>query len=160
MTSISDLFNRPADEFENDPNIESAWAKQTIDHMIAHFNLISSVPGSHLRLSGKDDLILQVFEQSFPDFDVENITVDSLKSEEAKVKWREFCMKFEHEVEDFNLATMLRLNVLEDYSESNTILVTKIQFLAIEIARNRSGLNDPIVAKYGNQANDSEGKEN
>jgi hypothetical protein len=33
---------------------------------------------------------------------------------------------------------------MKEYTDENTILVTRIQFLAIEIARNRQGLNDSI----------------
>lgn len=35
----------------------------------------------------------------------------------------------------------MRLNSHSDYSEDNTIVVPRAQFLAIEIARNREGLN-------------------
>jgi hypothetical protein len=149
MSSIGEIFSSPADEFVNDPEIEHVWAMKAIEHMTVYFNLISSMPASQLRLTSKDDLILGVFEQQFPDFRVDVITEPCLKSDEAKAKWRQFCNQFEHEVDDFNWATMLRLNCAEDYSESNTILVTRIQFLAIEIARNRRGLNDPIHEKFG-----------
>lgn len=36
-----------------------------------------------------------------------------------------------------------------DYSPENTTLVPRVQFYAIEIARNRSGLNDGIREKFG-----------
>ena len=51
-------------------------------------------------------------------------------------------------VEDFNFATLLRLDCTGDYSEANTILVTRAQFVAIEIARNREGLNDGLNEKF------------
>ena len=51
-------------------------------------------------------------------------------------------------VEDFNFATLLRLDCTSDYSEANTILVTRAQFVAIEIARNREGLNDGLNEKF------------
>ena len=63
-------------------------------------------------------------------------------------KWRPFCNKFEKEIEDFSFATLVRLKADEDYSESNTILVTRIQFFCIEIARNRQGCNDQIRLNY------------
>lgn len=47
----------------------------------------------------------------------------------------------ENNVEDFNFATLLRLNSHQDYNEANTIVVPRAQFLAIEITRNRNGLN-------------------
>ena len=48
---------------------------------------------------------------------------------------------FEHHVEDFNFGTLLRLDCSKGYSETNTTLVPRVQFLAIEVARNRQGLN-------------------
>lgn len=102
-----------------------------------------------LKLTAKDDLIYETFKADFPEFKLDKIPEASLKSEQAKASWRTFCIKFENEVEDFNYATMLRLDCTDDYSEENTILVTRIQFLAIEIARNREGYNDSIVDKFG-----------
>jgi hypothetical protein len=34
--------------------------------------------------------------------------------------------------------------LFKDYSEENSIIVIKVQFLALEIARNREGFNDDI----------------
>ena len=149
MSSIADILSSPADQFGNDPEVERVWAMKSIEHMTIYFNLISSVPASKLRLTPKDDLIYELVEQRFPDFKLDEIGVESLKSEEAKSKWREFCNLFEEEVTDYNWATMLRLNCAQEYTEANTILVTRIQFLAIEIARNRKGLNDVILDKFG-----------
>ncbi len=39
---------------------------------------------------------------------------------------------------------MLRLDSTGDYTEENSIVVTKVQFFAIEIARNREGDNDDV----------------
>lgn len=117
--------------------------------MIVYFNLLSSVKTRDLRLTPKDDLIYSTFKEDFPEFSLDKIPEASLKSDEAKAKWREFCNKFTNEVEDFNYATMLRLDSGDEYSEKNTILVTRIQFLAIEIARNREGFNDSILEKFG-----------
>ena len=44
-------------------------------------------------------------------------------------------------VNDFNFATLMRLDASGDYSEANTIVVPRAQFIAIEIARNREGFN-------------------
>lgn len=57
-------------------------------------------------------------------------------------------MKFEKEVEDYSFATLVRLDPSEEYSEPNTILVTRIQFFCIEITRNREGQNDSIRTKF------------
>lgn len=117
--------------------------------MTVYFNILSSVKARDLRLTPKDDLIYSTFKADFPEFKIDQIPEAALKSDEAKAKWREFCNKFANEVEDFNYATMLRLNSDDEYTESNTILVTRIQFLAIEVARNREGYNDSILEKFG-----------
>jgi hypothetical protein len=45
-------------------------------------------------------------------------------------------------VADYNFGTLIRTNSMEDYTEKNTMFITRIQFYAIEICRNRLGLND------------------
>ncbi|KAB0337153.1 hypothetical protein FD755_025727, partial [Muntiacus reevesi] len=59
-------------------------------------------------------------------------------------KWRPFCLKFDGIVEDFNYGTLLRLNCSQGYTEENTIFAPRIQFFAIEIARNREGYNKAV----------------
>ncbi|KAG7231967.1 hypothetical protein INR49_010050 [Caranx melampygus] len=55
-----------------------------------------------------------------------------------------------NDVEDFNYGTLLRLDCEKDYTEENTIFATRVQFFAIEIARNREGFNDAVYkAKSG-----------
>lgn len=96
--------------------------------------------------------------QEFPDFSVEKVNLELLKSEAAKAKWRPWMNKYEKRVQDFNFGTLLRLDASEDYTEENSIfgklvllstrrdlsylVATRIQFLAIEITRNRLQLND------------------
>lgn len=55
-------------------------------------------------------------------------------------------------LEDFSFGTLLRLSAGEEYSEANTILVTRVQFLAIEIARNREGANDAVYQRSNKQS--------
>ncbi|NWU35521.1 PBDC1 protein, partial [Hylia prasina] len=86
-------------------------------------------------------------------------------------KWRPFCLRFEGVVEDFNYGTLLRLDSRREYSEENSIFggkwgagglggtpnlgliplllssATRIQFFAIEIARNREGCNDEVFSR-------------
>lgn len=51
-------------------------------------------------------------------------------------------------MEDFSFATLLRLDASKDYSEENSIIVTKIQFYAIELARNKEGHNDSVRGNF------------
>lgn len=50
----------------------------------------------------------------------------------------------EERVPDFNFATLMRLNSRLEYSEENSIVVPRAQFVAIEIARNRLGFNNNL----------------
>lgn len=104
-----------------------------VEHMQIYFNLISAIDPKLLRLTPKDDMVYDEFRKQFPELKVDVIDVDQIKSPEAKELWRPFCNKFEGVVEDFNYATMLRIDSKLDYSEENSIVVPRIQFLAIEV---------------------------
>ncbi|XP_041825253.1 protein PBDC1 isoform X2 [Melanotaenia boesemani] len=107
-------------------------------------DLISSVDPKFLKLTKLDDKIYSSFRETFKELDVKQLKEDDLKSDEAKERWRPFCNQFEGLVEDFNYGTLLRLDCEKDYSEENTIFATRVQFFAVEIARNREGYNDVV----------------
>lgn len=117
-----------------------------------------SVDPKYLRLTPLDDTIYKIFREDFPNLDVKVINEDELKSFEGKAKWRQFCEKFKKCVEDYSYGTLLRADATEGYDEENSILVTRIQFYAIELARNREGINDVIRKKFciGNVKQDSD----
>ncbi|KAK8779685.1 protein PBDC1 [Amblyomma americanum] len=142
------LLTRPASEFGNDPMVESLWAMKAVEHMEVYFSLISTVDPKVLKLTPHDDAIYKDFRERFPELDVGHLVESEIKSEESKKEWREFCTKFEDVVEDFNFATLVRLDSEKDYAEENTTLVPRVQFYALEIARNREGCNDSIREKY------------
>ncbi|CAG2118638.1 unnamed protein product [Medioppia subpectinata] len=142
---IGSVLSRPADEFVNDPNIEGLWLSKAVTHMEVYFKLISSLPSlKTLRLTKHDDHVYTTFRQQFPQLDIKSMTEQTLKSDEAKTQWRQYCNEIQEFVEDFNFATLLRLDCRQDYSEANTIVVPRAQFVAIEVARNREGLNDGL----------------
>ncbi|KAM7154035.1 protein PBDC1 isoform 2-T2 [Macrochelys suwanniensis] len=109
-------------------------------------DLISSVDPKFLKLTKVDDQIYAEFRKSFGDLKIDVLDPEELKSEPAKAKWRPFCMQFDGVVEDFNYGTLLRLDCTKDYTEENTIFVTRIQFFAIETARNREGCNNVVYS--------------
>lgn len=59
-----------------------------------------------------------------------------------------FCEKFKNIIEDYSFGTLLRADTKGDYKETNTILVPRVQFYAIEIARNRESLNNEVKKRY------------
>lgn len=112
------------------------------------FQLLCSVDAKLLQLTRLDDTIYKIFREEFPKLDVHVINEDQLKSAEGKAKWRPFCEQFKALVEDYSYGTLLRSDASNDYSEDNSILVTRIQFYAIELARNKEGVNDVIRIKF------------
>ncbi|XP_066193274.1 protein PBDC1 isoform X2 [Sylvia atricapilla] len=127
---------------------EAAAAAQALALPAESFgnDLISSVDPKFLNLTKVDDRIYEEFRETFGDLRVDVLDPEELKSEAAKAKWRPFCLRFEGVVEDFNYGTLLRLDSRREYSEENTIFATRIQFFAIEIARNREGCNDHVYS--------------
>lgn len=77
-----------------------------------------------------------------------------LKSTDAKSNWRKYIEKFD-KLDDYAFGTLIRADSTKDFSPENSIFVVRIQFLAIEVARNREGCNDSIREKFaGNQKQD------
>jgi len=70
-----------------------------------------------------------------------------MKSPQNKVRWRKWIEQYKEKVQDYSFGSLLRTDARGEYSESNTIFVVRMQFLAFEIARNRMSLNDEAQAK-------------
>ncbi|TNN17158.1 Protein PBDC1 [Schistosoma japonicum] len=135
------------------------WAEHCVRHAEAYFRLLCSVSDpSELRLTAVDEVIFDKFLEMFGDIPLDVISEDSLKSGAIKstslpkyyvpyinkvCKWRIYCNEFEGKVEDFNLGTLFRLDASKGYCPENTCIVPRIQFLALETARNRLGINKP-----------------
>ncbi|CAG9857137.1 unnamed protein product [Phyllotreta striolata] len=143
-----DVLRRPAEEFENDQTVETLWAIKAFEHAEVYFNILCSVDPKLLKLTPLDDLIYSSFRQEFPKLDIEVIKEDELKSTKEKAKWRPYCERFKNLVEDYSYGTLLRSDAKDDYKEDNTMLVTRIQFYAIELARNKEGVNDILRSKF------------
>ncbi|XP_025739375.1 protein PBDC1 isoform X2 [Callorhinus ursinus] len=121
-----------------------AWAMKAMQHAEVYYKLISSVDPQFLKLTKVDDQIYSEFRENFEKLRIDVLDPEELKSESAKEKWRPFCLKFDGIVEDFNYGTLLRLDCSQGYTEENTIFAPRIQFFAIEIARNREGYNKAV----------------
>ncbi|KAL0269972.1 UNVERIFIED_CONTAM: hypothetical protein PYX00_007535 [Menopon gallinae] len=155
LLRAANVLSRPAEEFGNDPTLELLWAEKAYQHAEVYFNLLCSVDPLLLRLTPADDEIYQLFRQEFPDMKVAVINEDEMKSPAGKEKWRIFCEKFKDKVEDYSFGTLLRIDCSEDYSPENSTLVTRIQFYAVESARNREGHNSGVRSKYRQKLQDT-----
>ncbi|KAJ1342096.1 hypothetical protein BSLG_002657 [Batrachochytrium salamandrivorans] len=157
-----------AENAENFEDIEKQWAVKSFHHAETYFKLVSSVPARQVKLTPIDDEIYTAFRGEFPDLNVGVLKeLEDFKTEKAKAKWRDFIMniviqlspnchpiviqlpppRYEKKVQDFNFGTLLRNRSGEDYAQDNCFFVTRFQFLAIEIARNREGNNDALCNK-------------
>lgn len=134
-------------KYGNDAQMEMVWALKAHHHAETYFKLISGIDASRLHLTKFDDDIYRQFKRYFKMLKVDVIKPEDFKSEEAKVKWRPFCNMYEGKIEDYNFGTLLRIDCSKGYDAENTILVTRIQFYAVEIARNRRGLNKHFLEK-------------
>ncbi|EDW79235.1 uncharacterized protein Dwil_GK13050 [Drosophila willistoni] len=159
MLQGASLLSRPAEEFGNDALLEEMWATRALEHAEVHFNLITSVPPSQLRLTPYDDQIYATFRQDFPQLQVAKLDDNQLKSATEKLKWRQFAEKF-NKMEDYSYGSLMRADASKEFSADNSIFVFRVQFLAIEIARNREGHNDAVYRQYRPAAKSPKEEEN
>ncbi|RDX55360.1 DUF757-domain-containing protein [Polyporus arcularius HHB13444] len=133
---------------QNLVEIEKQFAVKAVEHAQTYWNLLEKVKPQDLKLTPIDDEIFEHTMKEFPELSENNyeklikIDEDWMKSEEGKKRWRNFMMQYEKKIKDYNFGSLIRTDAREEYSETNTIFVTRIQFYAFEIARNRLGLND------------------
>ncbi|KAF5372481.1 hypothetical protein D9758_005158 [Tetrapyrgos nigripes] len=143
MTSKFDPQNA-----QNLIEIEKQFAVKAVEHAQTYWNLLEKVPPKELRLTKLDDEIYQHTMETFPELaepphdKLIKLDEEWMKSPEGKERWRKFITEYEKKVKDHNFGSLIRTDAREEYGERNTIFVTRIQFYAIEIARNRLGLND------------------
>ncbi|KAJ3408759.1 hypothetical protein HDV05_004768 [Chytridiales sp. JEL 0842] len=131
------------------PDVEKIWAVKAMHHADTYFKLITAMEGSTIRLTKIDDEIYEDFCKEFPEINVEEPLqeVKHFKCDKAKAKWRDWIVKYEKKVKDYNMGTLLRRRANEDYSEDNSFFATRMQFVAIEIARNKKSLNNMHCTK-------------
>ncbi|CAG8456997.1 5844_t:CDS:2 [Paraglomus occultum] len=110
-----------AEQVINLPDIETQWVVRATHHAETYFNIINSIDAKTFNLTKIDDEIYDDFMKTFPEVNLNDVDEDQLKSPEGKVKWREWIMKYENRVNDYNFGTLLRKNVKGDYTEDNTI---------------------------------------
>ncbi|KAK0725225.1 polysaccharide biosynthesis-domain-containing protein [Lasiosphaeris hirsuta] len=143
MASAPPAFN--AEEADNLEDIEKQFAVKAVQHMATYWSILEKMKGSVLRLTKIDDEIYEHLTRDFSDFDpAATIDEDEMKSKVGKERWRKFMMTYEKKVADYNFGTILRISPKSEYGQDTTIFVPRMQFYAVEIARNRNGLNDWI----------------
>ncbi|KIM82720.1 hypothetical protein PILCRDRAFT_70144 [Piloderma croceum F 1598] len=130
--------------------IEKQFAVKAVEHAQTYWNLLEKISPRGLKLTRLDDEIYADTMSSFPELSVDGyaklikLDEDWLKSESGKKRWRTFINAYEKTVKDFNFGSLIRTDARREYAETNTIFGASVflRFYAIEIARNRLGLND------------------
>uniref|UniRef100_A0A0N4ZX73 Polysacc_synt_4 domain-containing protein n=1 Tax=Parastrongyloides trichosuri TaxID=131310 RepID=A0A0N4ZX73_PARTI len=150
MANLETQLTAPAEDYINDPAIEYAWAMKASERASIHQNLLINCDTKTLKLNKYQDIIYEKFREVFPNLDIEVVTEEQLKGDNKKI-WHDFCESFS-EVDDYNMGSLMRIDAKTIYSAQNTLIVPRIQFLAIEGARNVEGVNakykDIVVADY------------
>ncbi|EEB06958.1 DUF757 family protein [Schizosaccharomyces japonicus yFS275] len=135
-----------AEKAENAAEIEMQFAVKAVEHAQIYWNLLQLRKGSELRLTKLDDEIFEDLLKTIPEFKnpeyAKSVNENEMKSAKGKAVWRPFMMRYEKKIDDYNFGTLLRIKNTDEYEQDTTIFVPRIQFLAVEIARNRYGLND------------------
>ncbi|KAM3513471.1 hypothetical protein MY11210_002859 [Beauveria gryllotalpidicola] len=146
-----------AEDAGNIEDMEKQFAVKAVQHLETYWAILERVRGSTLRLTKMDDDIYEHLKTDFPEFDpAAVINEDEMKSKTGKERWRNFLMTYEKKVDDYNFGTMLRNSPKVKYEEETTLFVPRMQFYAVEIARNKAGLNDWIYEEA--QAEKTKGK--
>lgn len=136
------------EETENFEDIEKQFAVKAVQHMETYWNILEKIPGSKLRLTKFDDEIYEHLKKDFPEFDASaTLNEDEMKSKAGKERWRNFIKEYEKKVDDYNFGALFRASHKTEYTQEGTIFGVRMQFYAVEIARNREGLNDWIYEK-------------
>ncbi|KAH9474539.1 Protein PBDC1-like protein [Psilocybe cubensis] len=133
---------------QNLMEIEKQFAVKAVEQAQTYWNLLEKVNPKDLKLTKYDDEIFDHLMATFPELNQEpyeklvKIDEDWMKSKDGKNRWRTFIESYKDKVKDYNFGSLIRTDARDEYGESNTIFVTRIQFYAYEIARNRLGLNE------------------
>ncbi|KAA1474617.1 DUF757-domain-containing protein [Dentipellis sp. KUC8613] len=132
---------------QNAVEIEKQFAVKAVEQAQTYWNLLEKIQPRELKLTKFDDEIFEHTLKDFPELSEPHeklirLDEDWMKSKDGKERWRAFISAYEKKIKDYNFGSLIRTDAEKEYSETNTIFVTRIQFYAIEIARNRLGLND------------------
>jgi len=143
------LMNATPDQLGNDPSMEIQWAMKAGKHAETYMKMLNLYQQNlpKLKLTPIDNEIYKHFRDEFPTLDVSTLNVNFQRQETKK--WQLFVQHYSknENVNEFAFGTLLRLKASDDYNPDNVIVVTRIIFIAIELARNREKYNEKIAAQ-------------
>ncbi|KAI9438071.1 polysaccharide biosynthesis-domain-containing protein [Lactarius indigo] len=118
---------------QNAVEIEKQFAVKAVEHAQTYWNLLEKIAPRDLKLTRFDDEIYEHTMREFPEFATAPHTSlvvldeDWMKSKEGKEQWRAFINSYEKKITDYNFGSLIRTDATKEYSETNTIFVTRIQ---------------------------------
>merc|ERR1711990_1156557 len=137
MLAGASALQGDAKDYSNTQDVEAAWAARAFQQAEIHMKLLTAVGPERMKFTQIDQELYDSFRENFPDFNIETVDEESMKNKEGKEKWRNWCEQYKERVQDYNFGTLLRLDPADDYTEKNSCFALRVQFLAIEIARNK-----------------------
>ncbi|CAG5089709.1 Oidioi.mRNA.OKI2018_I69.PAR.g12318.t1.cds [Oikopleura dioica] len=132
-------------------NNDAEWLPKAFQQAQVHMKLLLSLGPCKIKFSPLDEKIYESFRKAFPDFDISNVDEDlqdELISGDNKLQWINWMDELKADLKDFDRKSLLRKRPDGDYTSMNTTFCHRAQFLAIEIARNKEGLNQKIADAY------------
>ena len=156
-----------AEDTQNDALIEAQWAEKAFKYAEAFERLQAALPAGtpvsgggstaaappacaaltrarntrtdQLRLGPHDDKVYESFRAEFSReaLPVAQLNEDELKRNADKPKWRKWMEQYKDVVVDYNMGTLLKADSAKEFGPDNCILVPRVQFMAIELARSR-----------------------
>ncbi|KAF9452121.1 DUF757-domain-containing protein [Macrolepiota fuliginosa MF-IS2] len=128
-----------ANNAQNLLEIEKQFAVKAVEQAQTYWNLIEKVQPRELKLTQIDDEIYEHTMTTFPELaessheKLTKLDEDWMKSADGKKRWRDFIEQYKDKVKDYNFGSLIRTDARQEYGETNTIFVTRIQFYAIEV---------------------------
>ena len=136
------LYNASSDQLGNDPAIERQWAEKAYKHAETYEKMLSIYKDKRkLKLTPIDDEIYTHFRRVFPDLNIRAMDHTDAVVQRLRPKWMEFIRTYKDNtnINDYTFGTLLRKNSQLPVDPDNTVLVTRMVFLAVEIAEKQRG---------------------
>ncbi|KAH0569303.1 Polysaccharide biosynthesis family protein [Spironucleus salmonicida] len=147
---VIDLNSLPEDaKVSNDQKIEEDWAEYAFKFAETFEMLLKSIKTKQglkqFKFTPQDDLIYTGFRKSFPNLSVQPLDVKTMKDKAHQLQWYQLLEAYKTVVTDYNHGSIVRVNSMQNLGPENGIIVPRIQFYMIELARCREGCNDQFV---------------
>ncbi|KAJ3366664.1 polysaccharide biosynthesis domain containing protein 1 [Allomyces javanicus] len=127
------------------PPEQLTWAHRAMAFASTHSKRLAKY-GCKTHLTKIDQELAKAVRATFPTIDLLTLDVAQFTDEEVKRKWAALAQQYAASLpNDWRELTLLRIRAAQDYTDTNSFVVTRGQFYAIEAARNVEGVNEAFV---------------